>query len=292
MNIDEVITFLKVDYYGKINIAADELHISQSAASRRITALEQYLGYSLFLRSKGSKSMTLTEKGKEFRLIAQKYFDFCNAAKKIGTSNVEKVLRVCSMESINYSIMKPVYAVFMAKYPDISLEVSTLYPDQCFKNINENLADIAIVPCLNTDKRLETSVLYKEPIVFISSKVSSFNNIVYPQELDYSKYIKFDLGECMDPYYKEWYGENKSVPAFKTDTVIQLKYAFDYYAQGKNWSLIPAAMANELVDTANISIHQITPAPPERILYLITKKQLKNINQIRFFELLKTQFNV
>ena len=61
--------FLTLAAVGNFSRAADERHMTQPAFSRRIMALEEWLGVDLFDR--GSKPPRLTEPGLWFRQVAQ-----------------------------------------------------------------------------------------------------------------------------------------------------------------------------------------------------------------------------
>ena len=53
MTFLEIEAFLKIAQCGSFSAAAEKLYITQPALGRRIRALEEELGYSLFIRNKG-----------------------------------------------------------------------------------------------------------------------------------------------------------------------------------------------------------------------------------------------
>ena len=69
MNLSWLDDFLTLAAIGNFSRAADERHMTQPAFSRRIMALEEWLGVDLFDR--GSKPPRLTETGLWFRQVAQ-----------------------------------------------------------------------------------------------------------------------------------------------------------------------------------------------------------------------------
>jgi DNA-binding transcriptional LysR family regulator len=69
MNLSWLDDFLTLAAVGNFSRAADERHMTQPAFSRRIMALEEWLGVDLFDR--GSKPPRLTEPGLWFRQVAQ-----------------------------------------------------------------------------------------------------------------------------------------------------------------------------------------------------------------------------
>jgi LysR family transcriptional regulator, flagellar master operon regulator len=59
MDIDQIRTFLGVAANGSFLEAADRLHVTQSAVSRRIQRLEAYLGDILFVRNRSGATLML-----------------------------------------------------------------------------------------------------------------------------------------------------------------------------------------------------------------------------------------
>ncbi len=72
MTQQEIEAFLETVKQGSISAAAEKFYITQPALSRRISILEEELGYVLFHRRKGSRNVELTEEGKAFLPIARK----------------------------------------------------------------------------------------------------------------------------------------------------------------------------------------------------------------------------
>ena len=72
MNTEWVNTFLEIVKYGSINLAAGEMFLSQSTISTRLNLLEEELGYKLIQRSKGQRSVRLTDEGRAFLPIAKR----------------------------------------------------------------------------------------------------------------------------------------------------------------------------------------------------------------------------
>ena len=60
MTFLEIEAFLKIAQCGSFSAAAEKLYITQPALGRRIRALEEELGYSLFIRNKGVRHVELT----------------------------------------------------------------------------------------------------------------------------------------------------------------------------------------------------------------------------------------
>ena len=73
MTFLEIEAFLKITETGSFSAAADALYVTQPALGRRIRAMEEELGYPLFVRGKGLRKVELTRQGHAFIGIAHRW---------------------------------------------------------------------------------------------------------------------------------------------------------------------------------------------------------------------------
>ncbi len=85
MNIEHIESFLYVVKYKSIHKAANALYLTQPTVSARIKSLEETLGTTLFHRE--SRSLTLTESGKEFIPFATNIVESFYESKKYLNRN-------------------------------------------------------------------------------------------------------------------------------------------------------------------------------------------------------------
>ena len=71
MTFLEIEAFLNIVQHGSFSAAAEKLYVTQPALGRRIRALEEELGYTLFVRNKGVRHVELTKQGQAFIGLAQ-----------------------------------------------------------------------------------------------------------------------------------------------------------------------------------------------------------------------------
>lgn len=76
MRYSDIEAFLAVVKYKTLTKAAESIHISQPALSKRILQLETELGEQLISRRKGQRSIDLTEKGIAFVPLANRFMLF------------------------------------------------------------------------------------------------------------------------------------------------------------------------------------------------------------------------
>jgi DNA-binding transcriptional LysR family regulator len=106
MNLSWLEDFLVLSASGNFSRAADERHMTQPAFSRRIRALEEWLGADLFDRS--SQPATLTDTGQWFESVARDML--ARAAKIPGEARAfneanSTTLRIASTHALSFTFM-------------------------------------------------------------------------------------------------------------------------------------------------------------------------------------------
>ena len=72
MTFLEIEAFLNIVQHGSFFAVAEKLYVTQPALGRRIRALEEELGYTLFVRNKGARHAELTKQGQAFIGLAHR----------------------------------------------------------------------------------------------------------------------------------------------------------------------------------------------------------------------------
>ena len=117
--------FLSVAEHESFTKAAGELHISQPAVSKAISALEDELGVQLFWRSKRN-GLILTDAGQQILVIARQMKQLeDNIRQTANRANqmLEGTLRIASMPITTTMILAELIPKFQKKYPNIQVEI-------------------------------------------------------------------------------------------------------------------------------------------------------------------------
>ncbi|MGQ7244291.1 LysR substrate-binding domain-containing protein [Salinicola sp. V024] len=102
--------------------AAVELNLSQSAVSRQIVHLEQFLGRKLFIREQ--RQLALTRAGETYALQVRSILDDCvNATAEVMKSTGESELTVACTAGVAQFWMAPRLGRFRRQYPNIKLRL-------------------------------------------------------------------------------------------------------------------------------------------------------------------------
>lgn len=123
-SLDDLRAFVAVAERSSFRAAADAIHVSQPAISRRIDKLEESLGLRLFDRT--TRSVELTAVGREFEPRARQLLhDLQNALLDLGVSacaEVPKVRIACVTSAVRYLLAEALIA-FRRHYPGVRVLV-------------------------------------------------------------------------------------------------------------------------------------------------------------------------
>ncbi len=120
--------------------AAEELHLTQSAISRQIQALEQEIGSSLFQR--GTRSVALTPDGAQLHAAVPALLDKLDATvRQIRQSKGRRVVTVSTFASFASLWLIPRLEAFQREHPDIDIRLSA---HDAMVDLEEGEIDLAL----------------------------------------------------------------------------------------------------------------------------------------------------
>jgi len=116
--------FIAVADSASFTQAAETLHLSQPAVSKRITTLEEQIGQSLFDRV--GRSVTLTDAGRTLLPYARKVLQDLEDGRRALSHLHEKIagrLSIGTSHHIGLHRLPPVLRAFTQQYPDVDLDI-------------------------------------------------------------------------------------------------------------------------------------------------------------------------
>jgi DNA-binding transcriptional LysR family regulator len=210
MTLEQMETFVAIYRSRSFQKAAEMLYIPQPTASHRIQQLEKELGKPLFLR--GKREIKLTPEGEAFLPYALKAI----GAVVDGREAVELVRRgargklsIGCNNSFAACVLPEIMASFLAKYPDISVQVHTYAANELVRLIKNKEFQVAITRYSSNDSNLSYRLLYSEPTLLIVSSshpMASASSvsleeavcepvIAYPGDTQYSKLLETSFSQ-------------------------------------------------------------------------------------------------
>lgn len=169
--------FIAVAELGQFNIAARNLHLTQSAVSILIRDLEREIGVRLFDRHTRMVSLTLV--GQEFLPQARKIMKDLelavgdvrdNASLKRGQVTIAAAIVLAA------TVVPPIIASFLKKYPEISINIRDMPEEQITPALKRHEVDIAVGTLSEEDPEIDATPLLRDKLMLVCREDHRFAN--------------------------------------------------------------------------------------------------------------------
>jgi len=175
--------FNQVVESGSFSQAANALSMAPSSVARNIDSLEAKLQTTLFKRS--TRKLVLTEEGDYFHRQAISLMEDADALvnqMKQSPDQPQGLLRISAFESFGNVFLAPLIPTFLARYPDVQIELEL---DNHVVDLNSDNIDLAIRIGTPKDSRLKARKLLTNRTVLVASPqyVSTQPSITQPDDL-------------------------------------------------------------------------------------------------------------
>lgn len=132
---------------GSVTLAAQRLHLTQSALSHQLAALEDDIGLSLFERSR--RPLTLSGAGEELLRLAQRVLPEVDAARhnlvRLKTRPAARELRIAVECHTCYDWLMPAMDAYRETEADVEMDLLAGFHSEPLALLEENRADVVIV---------------------------------------------------------------------------------------------------------------------------------------------------
>jgi LysR family transcriptional regulator, glycine cleavage system transcriptional activator len=242
-SIEALQTFEAACRLGSFERAADELALTASAVSKRITGLEELVGAALVERSsRGHKGLALTVAGKEYltsvrAVLAQLSGIALHQRGRQGRAR----LRVVTPPTFAREILVPNLGRFTALQPELDLELVVaipyleIAPPEAEVRVNFGLPEIAGEP-----------LLFEESQVYIATHLIVENKVIRSADI-----LKFPLLRCPIEPWQPWFAaagltwDEAALPS--APTLVDFGLALEAAASGQGVTLTRPSIARRFV---------------------------------------------
>ncbi|HUS96695.1 MAG TPA: LysR family transcriptional regulator [Hyphomicrobiaceae bacterium] len=287
MDWDKLRIFHAAAEVGSFTHAGEHLHMSQSAVSRQVSALEKDLGVALFHRH--ARGLVLTEQGEVlFQTAAEVMTKLRTAETLLGNATTKPAgdLRLTCPVGLGTVWITQRIREFMELYPDIRVEL-VLNDEQL--DISMRAADVAVWTHEPEQSDLIRRTLFQARVrAFASAQyVRKYGAPHSLQDLDNGHRIISHGGTVAQHLSAvRWLetagreGREPRVPAFRANSVIAMKYAI---RSGIGIGMIPDYLTEEETDLVPVLDKEHQPAMPIIFVYPEELKTAKKIQVLRDF---------
>ncbi len=171
MDTQNLRAFLLVAESGSFSQAAEKLHLTQPAVSKRVAILEDQLGADLFDRI--GRNISLTEAGQALlphAKMVQQELDAAARAVRDLAGEVAGQLRLATSHHIGLHRLPPVLSSFSRNFPEVQIDIDFMDSEQAYELIMQGKAELAIVTLAPTEEPSAISIpIWQDPLDFMIS---------------------------------------------------------------------------------------------------------------------------
>lgn len=266
----QILTFLSVAETGSFSAAAQQLHLTQPAVSKRIALLESQVGALLFERM--ARQVLLTEFGAEFlpaaRQVRQAMDDL--AAVTLDTARpLSGRLAIALSHYVGLHLLPTVLETFSRRYPDVLLDLRFMDSEAAIMAVAQGTVRLAYGTLgHNAPPSVETTPLWQEKLVPLVALRHTAHRMPTLHELAQRLPVIAPAAHTSTRQAIDiWLNAQKITPLAVIE-VNQLDSIALLIGTGIGWGVLPETLQNP--GLARLPDTEL--APPERQLGLITQK--------------------
>ncbi len=187
MDTQHLQAFVAIAENGSFSAAAERLHLTQPAISKRIALLEEQLKAPLFDRI--GRQVALTQAGQVLLSKAKLILGEVIAAQRAIADlqgDIQGKLSIATSHHVGLHYLPPYLREFSTRYPQVKLDLHFLDSEQAYHEILQGRFDLAIITlALSQDARLQSHTLWHDQLHFVVAPSHSLatNNLATQSHL-------------------------------------------------------------------------------------------------------------
>lgn len=241
MELRHLRAFLAVAEEGTISRAALRLHLTQSALSRQIKALEQDL--SVGLLDRGAHSIKLTQEGEILVREGRRVIEQADLTiQKVRSAGQAITLRVGYAPSLTVGMLPPAIEAFTQRHPRVRVELQDLSSVEMQTGLEQAALDIIVsVPPSKPDPLIHWESLHAEAWRLAIHRTHPWQakSVITASDLNGQRLVLF----CQRDYPEYW----QRVTSWFKEQGIQAKVAGEYDGANSLAAAVEAGLGAALV---------------------------------------------
>lgn len=267
MTQQEIEVFLTVARLGSVSAAAQALYITQPAVSRHLRALEETLGCALVVRGRGRRQVELTDRGRDFVRVAEKWRLLWQEAREVAGRDPAQTLRVASVGSLSTYLLPPVFREFLS--PGRTLTFHHYHSREAYDYVAQGLADIALISDHMYHPQVETVPALRSRMVLLTGPGPDWTEPVPPSRLDPAAELRLPWNPEYDLWHSFWFSA-AAAPRAVLDQMSLLEEFFSWQDRWQDsWAIAPALVAVPLSRKLGLTVRRLENGPADEIIYYL-----------------------
>lgn len=264
MNKIALETFIRITEENSFSRAAEKMHITQPAVSKRIAILEETLNTLLFDRI--GKEVQLTLSGEillEHSKEIIKSMNDCKTAIQNLNKNIEGILKLGVSHHIGLHRLPPYLEKFSKEFPKVQLNINFVDSEKAYQLIQHGELEIALATLSPVNiPHVAQKTIWQDPLTFVvngkhplaktnesrilSLKDLSKHNAILPGDNTYT-------GQLVQNLFKQ---ENENISHnIETNYLETIKMLASI---GLGWAVLPRTMLDKKLRGLHVDIQQIS----------------------------------
>ena len=239
--------FVTVAEAESFSLAANELHLTQSAVSKRIALLEQQLDCRLFDRI--ARTVSLTENGKVLLPRARGILNELQATRQAIadlSGSVSGTLRLAISHHIGLRRLPPVLKAFTQQYPNVITDVNFMDSERAYDSVLHGHYELAVITLApEPHPKIVTFSVWPDTLKFVISADHPLTKAPVTLDMlqDYPAILP-ELNTHTSYIVKQLFDSNnlKLTIAMTTNYLETIK---GMVSSGMGWSLLPETMIDD-----------------------------------------------
>jgi len=255
METQNLRAFILVAETGSFSLAAEQLHLTQPAVSKRIALLEEQLGSTLFDRI--GRNISMTEAGQALlphaRAVARELRAAEQSVRDLA-GEVDGRLHLATSHHIGLHRLPPVLSHFSKAFPSVQVDIDFMDSEQAYELIMQGKAELAVVTLApRSENSLITLPVWHDPLDFM---VGTGHALAGTGELDLAS---LSLHPAVLPGLGTYTGQIVKTLFDQHGLALQVSMATNYLetirmmaSVGLGWTVLPRSMADDSLSTLPI----------------------------------------
>jgi DNA-binding transcriptional LysR family regulator len=265
--------FVAIVRTGSFTLAAEALHVTQSALSGLIKELEQTLAIRVFDRS--TRKVSLTDVGRElYPLFAKMIDDLDGALLDIANHTQLKkgVVRIAAPQLMSCTLLPEVMAAYRAAYPDIQVKLVDCAVENVTARVLSGEVDFGIGPEREPSAQVGGRVLFEMPFVIVYPQGHPLEQKAQLNWADLSDYPFISLqGQFTERLLSDMHSSLREVPLHPANEVTFMTTALAMVAAGLGVTVC-LPYAEPLVRLHNLQLRQLYEPELTRRFFVYTRE--------------------
>ncbi len=269
--------------------ASEKLHLTQSAVSHQMKALEEELGVPLFIRAKSG--VILTDAGKIALEYALRILNEAEELREKVSGRVSGRVRVAAATQALVHLFAPLFEEFMDAFDSVELVFrTTVSTEQTVDDILEGVADVGFASLAVYSPVLQVTEIFDDELVLVVGKKHRLakQKEISIKELEKERWILFERGASIRRATDDFFKKVKVEPemALESNDTYFIKLMIEH---GLGVSLMPSWAVREETKSGKLAQIRIKRHELKRSVSMVSLKGAQSAPIRAFIEFILEQ---